>query len=85
MINANIVYKIKVTDLSPNKDTKNNYSFDGWVLKVNVMPHVGGSGKTFTSKKLVEKNLAHIKSLNGYGKSFSAEIKAFELKEIPYT
>ena len=81
MINSEIVYKIKLTGLE--KHNPNHYK-DGWVTKVNVIPYTGGSGKTWTSKNLVEKNLAHIKDLTSYGTGFTAEIIAFTLKEIPY-
>jgi len=80
MINEEIVYKILITDLTPEENKNaNHYSYTGWVLKVNVIPHIGGSGKTWTSKNLVKKNLAAIESLNGYGTQFTAEIKAYKL------
>jgi hypothetical protein len=72
------VYKIRITGL----DEKSYWGTkQAWVKGVNVMPKVGGSGKTWTSKKLVEKNLLQITSLHGYGADYSAKIVTFDLIE----
>ena len=76
MINADIVYKIKLLGIGKY------YVDKAWVTKVNVIPHTCGSGKTWTSKALVNKNFRHIKSLNGYGTSYTAEIVTFSLNEL---
>lgn len=78
MINTTVVYKIKLTPLSPdsfvNKDGE-------WANGTNIYKS-GGSGKTWTSKKLVNKNFNEIKRLNGYGIQFEAKIFTFNLTMI---
>ena len=71
-----IVYKIKLIGLEKKPSF---WSKDAWVQGVSVIPKTGGSGKTWTSKKLVNKNFEQIKDCVSYGKSFVAEIITFKL------
>ena len=83
MINTEVVYKIKLIDL----DGTTLYRGDEWAQGTNIFKR-GGSGKTWTNEKLVNKSLEEIicnyssgpKPL--YGKAFTAEIVAFELKQL---
>ena len=57
-------------------------SADEWVIGCSVIPKLGGSGKTFSSKAIVNRMFKSLKNLNGYGKEFKCEIVIFVFKEI---
>lgn len=80
MINEETVFKIRLK----GKNSKPNsiWHNDAWVHGFNVIPKIGGSGKTFTSKKLVNKMFNAIKECNLYGSAFVCEIVTFKLDEI---
>jgi len=80
MINEETVYKIRLKGLSANPDSI--WHNDSWVHGFNVIPKLGGSGKTFTSKKLVNKMFNAIKGCGVYGSEFVCEIVTFKLDEI---
>ena len=91
MINKNVVYKIrylplgvkgKAYTMQSGKLLPHYGSSDEWVIGCSVIPKLGGSGKTFTSKVIVNRMFESIKNLNGYGKDFKCEIVTFEFKEI---
>lgn len=91
MINKHIVYKIKYIPLSlegkthllcDGKSMKGYGSDTEWVIGCNVIPKIGGSGKTFTSKTIVNRMFTDIKKLSGYGSQFKCEIVTFRLDEI---
>lgn len=65
MINTDRVYKIMLTGL--HNDNKYGWHGTFWVYGYNVTPKVGGSGKTFTSKKLVNKMFDCICKSSRYG------------------
>ncbi len=76
MINQEIVYKIKLIALAD--------SFcggDAWAKGTNIYRR-GGSGKTWTNKKLADKSLEEIKAYKCYGVDFKAELVTFKLTEI---
>jgi len=80
MINTEVVYKIKLIDL----DGTTLYRGDEWAKGTNIFKR-GGSGKTWTNEKLVNKSLKEIidnYSNDLYGKAFTAEIVPFELKQL---
>ena len=88
MINEDVVYKIKFIPLSlrggvdyteGGKEMKKWGSEDAWVHGFNVIPKLGGSGKTFTNKKLADRMLDAIKTQIGYGVEFKCEIVKFNL------
>ena len=70
------VYKIRLTGLG-----KSDYwgTKVQWVKGVNVLPKVGGSGKTWTSKPLVEKTFLEITGQNST--EYKVEIVEFDLIE----
>lgn len=77
MINKSVVYKIKYIALKEN-------DFQGpesWVHGFNVIAKTGGSGKTFTDKKIVNRMLANIQTNARYGTDFKCEIITFKLTE----
>jgi hypothetical protein len=74
MINEDIVYKIRHIPLLRCGDQ--------WVIGYNVIPKLGGSGKTFTSKPIVNRMLANIKTNRNYGINFVCEIVTFKLEQI---
>jgi hypothetical protein len=80
MINKDTVYKIRLTGL--NSDPDSYYSKVEWVHGYNVIPKTGGSGKTFTSKKLVNKMFNSILKNSLYGRAFVCEIVTFRLEEL---
>lgn len=80
MINEETVYKIRLKGLSAKPDSI--WHKDAWVHGFNVIPKFGGSGKTFTSKKLVNKMFNNIKGCSLYGSKFVCEIVTFKLDEI---
>jgi hypothetical protein len=73
-----IVYKIRITGLGTSGYWKTTIS---WVQGISAAPKVGGAGKIWTSKKLVEKNYLSITQLHGYDTEYSAEIVEFILVE----
>ena len=79
MINEETVYKIKLVALNDNTLHRG----DEWAKGTNIYKR-GGSGKTWTSKLLVNKSLAEIQEQNsrGYGKDFTAEIVTFKLEQV---
>ena len=80
MINEEIVYKIKLVALTD----KILYNGDEWAKGTNIFKR-GGSGKTWTSKKLVNKSFNEIvnnHSERAYGVDFTAKIVIFKLQEI---
>tara|TARA_R110000850_G_scaffold9512_1_gene34983 strand:+ start:196 stop:444 length:249 start_codon:yes stop_codon:yes gene_type:complete len=74
MINKDIVYKIRYIPLLECGDQ--------WVKGVSVIPKLGGSGKTFTSKAIVNRMLKDLKTNRGYGKEFVCEIVTFKLEQL---
>ena len=70
------VYKIRLTGLGVDQYWGTKVQ---WVQGVNILPKVGGSGKTWTSKKLVEKTFNEILNHNSTG--YSVEIVEFDLIE----
>jgi len=70
------VYKIKLTPIGNNS----LYSRPVWAQSVNRF-HYGGSGKTWTNKKLVEKSFGKLKNDREYGISFTCKIITFLLIE----
>ena len=74
MINADVVYKIRHIPLLKCGDQ--------WVIGYNVIPKLGGSGKTFTSKAIVNRMFADIKNTLGYGTKFVCEIVTFKLEQL---
>ena len=78
MINKTKVFKIKYISLHEN-DCLGQIS---WINGCSIIPKTGGSGKTFTSKKIVNRMFSDLKSLPSYGVSFRCEIVSFELNII---
>jgi len=83
MINKEFVYKIKLYGL--NQDKNKYFSKEAWVHGYNVIPKIGGSGKTFTSKKLVNKMFNSIKNNRQYKHEFVCEIVTFRLEQISFS
>lgn len=79
MINKSVAYKIKFTALTEHQ--ANVYGQEAWVHGFNVCPKTGGSGKTFTDKKIVNRMLAKIQTSARYGTDFKCEIITFKLTE----
>jgi len=77
MINKSEVYKIKYIALKEN-DHKGQQA---WVHGFNVIPKTGGSGKTFTDKKIVNRMFNSIKTALGYSTIFKCEIITFKLEQ----
>ena len=79
MINEGTVYKIKLVALND----KPLHRGDEWAKGTNIYKR-GGSGKTWTSKLLVNKSLKEIQEQNtrGYGVDFTAEIVTFKLEQV---
>lgn len=79
MINEEIVYKIKLVALNSNT----LHIGDEWAKGTNIFKR-GGSGKTWTSKKLVNKSFNEI--VNNYeryvGVDFNVEIVTFKVEQI---
>lgn len=91
MINKDIVYKIRYLPLSVKGKTIllgsgkiiNDYGNDTeWVKGVSVIPKLGGSGKTFTSKAIVNRMFSDLQTCRGYGSQFKCEIVTFKLGEL---
>lgn len=80
MINKEDVYKIRLTGL--NNTHGAYFSKVEWVHGYNVLPKTGGSGKTFTSKKLVNRMFNSILKNSLYGRAFVCEIVKFRLEEV---
>ena len=80
MINSSLVYKIKFTALTDSQERI--YGKNAWVHGFNVCPKVGGSGKTFTDEKIVNRMLRNIRSATHYGVEFKCEIVTFKLTFI---
>lgn len=78
MINETEVYKIKYISLREN-DCLGQVA---WVHGYNVMPKTGGSGKTFTSKKLVNRMFKNMRSSSTYNVTYRCEIVTFKLTEL---
>lgn len=83
MINKSVVYKIKFTALNEHQELV--YGKEAWVHGFNVCPKVGGSGKTFTDKKIVNRMFNNIKASSYYGSEFKCEIVTFQLKQTAIT
>ena len=79
MINKETVYKIKLIALNSNTLHRG----DEWAKGTNIYKR-GGSGKTWTSKLLVNKSLKEIQEQSSwaYGVDFTAEIVTFELMQV---
>lgn len=80
MINKTEVYKIKHTALTDRG--ARIYGEQAWVHGFNGDVKVGGSGKTFTDKKIVNRMFAKIQSKSDYGTTFKCEIVTFKLQQI---
>ena len=79
MINKSVVYKIKFTALTEHQAKV--YGQEAWVHGFNVCPKTGGSGKTFTDKKIVNRMFASIQTATHYGTEFKCEIVTFKLEQ----
>ena len=79
MINEETVYKIKLVALNDNTLHRG----DEWAKGTNIFKR-GGSGKTWTSKKLVNKSFNEI--VNNYkryiGVDFNVEIITFNVTQV---
>ena len=53
-----------------------------WVNGYSVIPKLGGSGKTFTSKTIVNRMFSDIQKHRRYGDDFKCEIVTFKLDEV---
>ena len=90
MINKDIVYKIRYLPLSAKGKTHKFIgrelaaygSAEEWVKGVSVIPKLGGSGKTFTSKAIVNRMFSDLQTCLGYGSQFKCEIVTFKLDEL---
>jgi len=80
MINATEVYKIRMVSIS--KGYENVFGKVSWVHGFNVIPKTGGSGKTFTDKKIVNRMFSKITKASEYGVSYKCEIVTFSLTEL---
>ena len=54
---------------------------EAWVHGFNVIPKTGGSGKTFTDKKIVNRMFTNIQTNTRYGTDFKCEVITFKLTE----
>lgn len=90
MINKDIVYKIRYLPLAvkgkTHKFTDRELAAYGgneeWVNGYSVIPKLGGSGKTFTSKAIVNRMFRNIQAHRRYGSDFKCEIVTFNLNEL---
>ena len=91
MINKDIVYKIRYIPLASKGKTHllqsgkeiNALGNDTqWVKGFSIIPKLGGSGKTFTSKNIVNRMFLDIQSNRRYGTEFKCEIVTFKLDEL---
>ena len=80
MINKSVVYKIKFTALTEHR--ANIYGKEAWVHGFSICPKTGGSGKTFTDKKIVNRMFNSIKTSSRYGTEFTCEIITFKLEQV---
>ena len=79
MINEETVYKIKLVALNDNTLHRG----DEWAKGTNIFKR-GGSGKTWTSKKLVNKSFKEIVNAHEMriGIDFNVEIITFKVTQV---